>query len=248
MVRGDLNNAPLRSGDRNRRLVAEAVGTAMLLAAIVGSGIMADRLSAGNAAIALLANTLATGAALVALILTLGPISGAHFNPAVTVADASQGGLAWREVPGYIAVQIVGGLIVVWAAHAMFQECIFMLSMRARSGPAQMLSEFVATFGLLAVIWGCSRRRSAAVPFAVAAYIAAAYWFTASTSFANPAVTFARALSDTFAGIRTADVPGFVVAQFLGAMAATLLFRWLVPTLPETADRVVVPQSEQELR
>jgi glycerol uptake facilitator-like aquaporin len=228
----------------NRRIVAEAIGTAMLLTAVVGSGIMGGRLSGGNQAIALLANTLATGAALVALILTFGPVSGAHFNPAVTIADASQGGLAWREVPGYLVAQFGGAVIGVWAAHAMFEERLLMLSLRVRSGPAQMFSEFVATFGLLAVIWGCSRRRSATVPFAVAAYITAAYWFTASTSFANPAVTFARALTDTFAGIRPGDVPGFVVAQFAGAMAATFLFRWLVPSLPETAERVVVPKSE----
>jgi len=227
----------------SRRLVAEAVGTAMLLAAVVGSGIMAERLSGGNQALALLANTVATGAALVALILTFGPISGAHFNPAVTVADASQGGLAWREVPGYIGAQIVGAVVGVWSAHAMFQERVFMVSLHARSGPAQLLSEFIATFGLLAVIWGCSRRRTAAVPFAVAAYITSAYWFTASTSFANPAVTFARALSDTFAGIRPIDVPGFIVAQFAGALVATVLFRWLVPALPDTADHVVVPRS-----
>ena len=234
--------------DGLRRLIAEGIGTALLLAAIVGSGIMGERLAGGNIAIALLANTIATGAALVALILTFGPISGAHFNPAVTIADASQRGLAWREVPGYVVAQFAGATLGVWAAHAMFQERVFQLSLRPRSGPVQMFSEFVATFGLLAVIWGCSRRRSAAVPFAVAAYITAAYWFTASTSFANPAVTFARALSDTFAGIRPADVPGFVVAQFLGAMAATLLFRWLVPALPETAGRVVVERSEQAVR
>jgi glycerol uptake facilitator-like aquaporin len=228
----------------HRRIAAEAIGTAMLLAAVVGSGIMADRLSGGNQAIALLANTLATGAALVALILTFGPVSGAHFNPAVTIADASQGGLAWREVPGYVVAQFAGAIVGVWVAHAMFQERLFMLSLHERTGPAQMFSEFVATFGLLAVIWGCSRRRSAAVPFAVAAYITAAYWFTASTSFANPAVTFARALTDTFAGIRPGDVPGFVVAQFAGAMAATFLFRWIVPALPDTAERVVVPRSE----
>jgi glycerol uptake facilitator-like aquaporin len=227
----------------SRRLVSEGVGTAMLLAAVVGSGIMAERLSAGNQAIALLANTVATAAALVALILTFGPVSGAHFNPAVTVADASQGGIPWSEVPGYIGAQVVGAVVGVWSAHAMFQERLFMLSVHTRSGSAQWFSEFVATFGLLAVIWGCSRRRSAAVPFAVAAYIAAAYWFTASTSFANPAVTFARALSDTFAGIRPTDVPGFVVAQFAGAMAATVLFRWLVPALPDTAQRVVVPRA-----
>ena len=232
----------------NRRIVAEATGTAMLLAAVVGSGIMAERLSGGNQAVALLANTIATGAALVALILTFGPISGAHFNPAVTVADASQGGLAWRDVPGYVIAQCSGAVLGVWMTHAMFQERLFMLSLRARSGPAQMFSEFVATFGLVAVIWGCSRRRSSAVPFAVGAYITAAYWFTASTSFANPAVTFARALSDTFAGIRPIDVPGFVLAQFVGAMAATFLFRWLVPALPETAPDIVMPRSEPTRR
>ena len=217
----------------NRRMVAEATGTAMLLAAIVGSGIMAAQLASGNQAIALLANTVATGAALVALILTFGPISGAHFNPAVTIADASQGGLAWRDVPGYLIAQCSGAVLGVWMAHAMFGQRLFMLSLRERSGSAQMFSEFVATFGLVTVIWGCSRRRASAVPFAVAAYITSAYWFTASTSFANPAVTMGRALSDTFAGIRPIDVPGFVVAQFVGAMAATLLCRWLVPPLPE---------------
>jgi glycerol uptake facilitator-like aquaporin len=218
----------------SRRLTAEAIGTGMLLAAVVGSGIMADRLSGGNQAIALLANTIATAAALVALILTFGPISGAHFNPAVSVADASQGGLSWREVPAYVAAQVCGAVLGVWMAHVMFGERVFMLSRHARSGPAQMVSELVATFGLLSVIWGCSRRRSDAVPFAVAAYITAAYWFTASTSFANPAVTVARALTDTFAGIRPADVPGFLVAQFAGATAATRLFRWLVPALPRS--------------
>jgi glycerol uptake facilitator-like aquaporin len=227
-----------------RRIVAEATGTAMLLAAVVGSGIMADQLSGGNQAIALLANTIATGAALVALILTFGPISGAHFNPAVTLADASQGGLAWRDVPGYVIAQCSGAVLGVWMAHVMFEQPLFMLSRHSRSGPAQMFSEFVATFGLVAVIWGCSRRRASAVPFAVAAYITAAYWFTASTSFANPAVTVARALSDTFAGIRPIDVPGFVFAQFVGAMAATLLFRWLVPAVPETAADVVMLRSE----
>lgn len=222
----------------HRRLVAEAIGTALLLAAVVGSGIMADRLSGGNQAMALLANTLATGAALVALILTFGSISGAHFNPAVTIADASQGGLSWREVPGYVVAQLAGATVGVWLAHAMFQERIFMLSLHARTGLAQMLSEFVATFGLLIVIWG-SRHRSSGVALAVAAYITSAYWFTASTSFANPAVTVARALTDTFAGIRAQDVPAFVVAQFVGAIAATLLFRWLTPTLPHAAERTV---------
>jgi glycerol uptake facilitator-like aquaporin len=232
------------TADMPRRLTAEALGTAMLLAAVVGSGIMADRLAGGNVAVALLANTIATAAALVALILTFGPISGAHFNPAVSIADASQNGLRWREVPGYMAAQVGGAVLGVWIAHLMFEERLFMFSLHARSGPAQMLSEFVATFGLLSVIWGCSRRRSDAVPFAVAAYIAAAYWFTASTSFANPAVTMARALTDTFAGIRPVDVPGFLVAQLAGAATATLLFRWLVPSLPEAADRVVVPRSQ----
>ena len=228
----------------NRRIVAEATGTAMLLAAVVGSGIMADQLSGGNQAIALLANTIATGAALVALILAFGSVSGAHFNPAVTLADASQGGLAWRDVPGYVIAQCIGAVLGVWMAHAMFEQRLFMFSHHARSGPAQMFSEFVATFGLVAVIWGCSRRRSSAVPFAVGAYITAAYWFTASTSFANPAVTLARALSDTFAGIRPIDVPGFVLAQLVGAMVATFLFRWLVPALPQTAPDIVMPRSE----
>ena len=194
---------------------------------------------------ALLANTLATGAALVALILTFGPISGAHFNPAVTLADASQGGLPWRDVPGYVAVQILGAFAGVAAANVMFELPPFFASRHARQGPAQIFSEFVATFGLLAVIWGCARLRSAAVPFAVAAYITAAYWFTASTSFANPAVTLARAASDTFAGIRPVDVPGFIVAQLVGAAAATLLFRWLVPNLSESARDVVGAHIER---
>jgi glycerol uptake facilitator-like aquaporin len=218
--------------DRTRRLASELVGTAMLLAAVVGSGIMAERLAGGNQAIALLANTIATGAALVALILTFGPISGAHFNPAVTLADASQRGVGWRDAAGYIAVQVVGAVVGVWAAHMMFAEPVLMLSTATRSGPPQIFSEFVATFGLLSVIWGCSRRQPTMVPFAVAAYITAAYWFTASTSFANPAVTVARALTDTFAGIRPADVPGFVAGQLAGAGAATVLFKWLVPALP----------------
>ena len=213
-----------------RRVTAEAVGTAMLLAAVVGSGIMGERLAAGNVAVALLANTVATGAALVALILTFGPISGAHFNPAVTLADAAQGGLAWAEVLPYVAAQVAGAFAGVAAAHVMFELPLYFASEHARSGPAQMFSEFVATFGLLAVIWGCVRAQAPiAVPFAVAAYITAAYWFTASTSFANPAVTLARSASDTFAGIRPADAPGFVAAQLLGAAAATALFRWLLP-------------------
>jgi len=206
------------------RVVAEFLGTAFLLAAVVGSGIMAERLASGNLAIALLANTLATGAALVALILTLGTISGAHFNPAVTVADALQGGIAWREAPAYIAAQIAGAFSEVGAAHIMFGLPLFSLSLHARSGAAQSWSEFIATSGLLSVIWGCSRTRSTAVAFAVGAYITAAYWFTASTSLANPAVTLARDASDSFAGIRPADAPGFMGAHLTGAIAATLLF------------------------
>jgi len=223
--------------DLTRRMASEAVGTALLLATVVGSGIMAERLAGGNTAIALLANTIATGAALVALILTFGPVSGAHFNPAITLADASQGGLPWREVPGYVLAQVSGAFVGVAAANAMFDLPAFFASRHARTGASQWLAEFIATFGLLAVIWGCSRTRSEAVPFAVGAYITAAYWFTSSTSFANPAVTLARAASDTFAGIRPADVPGFVAAQLCGAAAATALFRWLVPALPARAER-----------
>ena len=208
------------------RVVAEFLGTAILLAAVVGSGIMAERLASGNVAIALLANTLATGAALVALILTFGTISGAHFNPAVTIADASRGGIAWRQAPAYLVAQIAGAFSGVGAAHIMFGLPLFSLSLHARSGGAQLWSEFIATFGLLSVIWGCSRTRPTAVAFAVGAYITAAYWFTPSTSFANPAVTLARAATNTFAGIRPADAPGFMVAQLTGAIAATQLFRW----------------------
>jgi glycerol uptake facilitator-like aquaporin len=188
---------------------------------------MGERLAGGNVAIALLANTVATGAVLVALILAFGPISGAHFNPAVTLADASQGGLAWRDVPVYIAAQTVGALAGAATAHLMFGAPLFSASHHVRAGGAQIFSEFVATFGLLSVIWGCARSRSSALPFAVGAYITAGYWFTSSTSFANPAVTLARAASDTFSGIRPADAPGFIVAQLAGAIAATLIFRWL---------------------
>jgi glycerol uptake facilitator-like aquaporin len=226
-----------------KRVVAEAIGTAFLLAAVVGSGIMGERLANGNVAIALLANTLATGAALVALILCFGPISGAHFNPAVTLADAWQGGLAWQEVPGYVLAQTLGAFAGVACAHLMFALPLFSISRHARSGPAQIFSEFIATFGLLAVIWGCVRLRSAAVPFAVGAYITAAYWFTASTSFANPAVTIARCMTDTFAGIRPADASGFIVAQLLGAGTATMIFRWLVPSLRTVAEDVVIPKG-----
>lgn len=226
-----------------KELAAEALGTAFLLATVIGSGIMGERLASGNVAIALLANTLATGAALVALILTFGPISGAHFNPAVTLCDALVGGLAWRKVPAYIVAQITGAFLGVASANIMFDLPVFFASQHPRHGLSQLFSEYVATFGLLSVIWGCSRRRSTAVPFAVAAYITAAYWFTASTSFANPAVTLARSASDTFAGIRFADAPGFILAQLLGAASATLLFKWLVPSLSKTAADVVVPHT-----
>lgn len=228
----------------SRRLVAEFFGTAFLVAAVVGSGIMAERLSGGNVALALLANTIATGAALVALILTFGPISGAHFNPAVTLADAMEGGLTWGQATGYAGAQIIGGIAGTIAANLMFGLSVVSLSLHARSGSAQFLSEFIATFGLLSVIWGCSRLQSSVVSFAVGAYITAAYWFTASTSFANPAVTIARSLSNTFAGIRLGDVPLFIVAQLLGALAATLLFRWLVPSLTRNAKNVVVAHGE----
>jgi len=226
-----------------RRFVAEALGSALLLATVVGSGIMGERLSAGNVAVALLANTLATGAGLVALILTFGPVSGAHFNPVVTLADAAQGGTRWKDVPVYVAAQIAGAFTGVAMAHTMFGEALFTASRHARAGVPQLFSEFVATFGLLAVIGGVSRRRSEAVPYAVGAYITAAYWFTASTSFANPAVTLARAATDTFAGIRPEDAPGFIVAQMLGATAATALFRWLVPASPAS---VFTSRSESE--
>lgn len=208
-------------------MVAEVVGTALLLSTVVGSGIMAERLSGGNVALALLANTLATGAGLVAFILMLGPISGAHFNPVVTLSAAWLGSLRWRDVPGYIAAQFVGAFIGVVVAHVMFGEALLSQSQHVRSGVAQIISEAVATFGLLMTIWSVVRHRPDAVPFAVGAYITAAYWFTASTSFANPAVTLARAFTDTFAGIRPIDVPGFWLGQLTGMTCATLLLRWL---------------------
>ena len=206
---------------------------------------MGERLANGNVAIALLANTIATGAALVALILTFGPISGAHFNPAVTLADASQGGLAWSEVPGYLIAQFVGAFAGVGLANLMFDLPVFFASRHARNGAGQFLSEFVATFGLLTVIWGCVRQRSNLTAFAVAAYITAAYWFTSSTSFANPAVTLARSASDTFAGINPRDVPAFVVVQLAGAATSTILFRWLLPTLPTNAEDVIIPHDQR---
>ena len=202
---------------------------------------MAERLASGNAAIALLANSLATGGGLVALILTFGPISGAHMNPSVTLADAAMGGVARRDVLPYIVAQIAGAYLGVAMAHGMFELPVFSASNHIRAGAAQFLSEFVASFGLLATIWGVAKRRAGAMPFAVAAYIVAAYWFTASTSFANPAVTLARTGSNTFAGIRPGDAPAFIIAQLLGASAATLLFRWLVPALPQVAPDIMVP-------
>jgi glycerol uptake facilitator-like aquaporin len=229
-----------------RRVTAEALGTALLLASVVGSGIMGERLAGGNTAVALLANALATGAALVALILTFGPISGAHFNPAVTLADASQGGIPWRDAPAYVAAQLVGAFAGLAAAHLMFGEPLLAASQHARSGGGQLFSEFVATFGLLCVIWVCARVRSSAIPFAVGAYITSAYWFTASTSFANPAVTLARSFTNTFSGIRPTDAPGFVLMQLIGAAAATMLFRWLTPSLIAEAKEVVFHISLRE--
>jgi len=227
-----------------RRVVAEALGTAFLLAAIVGSGIMGDRLAGGNIAIALLANTISTGAALIVLIFTFGPISGAHFNPAVTLAEASRGGLLWPEAPGYILAQMAGAIAGVWAAHLMFGQAIMQVSTHARSGAAQMFAEFIATFGLLGVIRSCSRHRAEAIPLVVGLYITSAYWFTSSTSFANPAVTVARSLTDTFAGIRPSDAPGFIVAQLAGAAAASLVFHWLEPR-PE-ADTAIPHGQKKE--
>lgn len=229
-----------------RRFIAELLGTALLLAAVVGSGIMGERLSGGNVAIALLANTLATGATLVTLIFTFGDISGAHFNPAVTLADASQGGICWRDVPGYIVAQAAGAILGVWAAHLMFAEPLLQVSRHVRAGGSQLFSEFVATFGLLSVIRGCGQLRTEAMPFAVGLYITGAYWFTASTSFANPMVTLARAFTNTFAGIRPVDAPGFMAAQLVGAFAATYLFRWLVPSLPKQARGGVAPHTEKQ--
>lgn len=226
-----------------RRAVAEALGSAFLLAGIVGSGITAERLSNGNIGIALLANTLATGGVLMCLIAALGPISGGHFNPAVSLADAVRGGLPWREVPVYVGAQVAGAIAGVAAANTMFGLPLLFTSHHARSGPAQWFAELVATFGLLVVIWGCTRFRSAFTPFAVAAYIVAAYWFTSSTSFANPAVTLARSLSDTFAGIRPQDAPEFILAQLAGALSATFLFRWLAPIESQDTEPALLPHN-----
>jgi glycerol uptake facilitator-like aquaporin len=228
-----------------RRAVAEFTGTAFLVATVVGSGVMAERLANGNVALALLANAIATGAALVALIFTFGGISGAHFNPIVTVMDAFERGLPWGETPHYLTAQIFGGITGTVAAHLMFGLLPISFSHHERSGGAQVFSEFVATFGLMCVIWGCSRLRSNAVPFVVGAYITAAYWFTASTSFANPAVTIARSLSDTFAGIRSTDAPWFIAAQFVGGLAATLLFRWLAPNVQAGAKNILLARESE---
>lgn len=213
----------------SRRLLAEALGSAFLLATVVGSGIMAEKLAGGNVAIALLGNTLPTGAILVVLILIFGPLSGAHFNPAVSLAFALRGEFAWRDLAPYVAAQIVGGILGVFAAHAMFDLPILQFSAHVRSGPAQWFAESVATFGLLLTIFGCVAKAPQAVPFAVGLYITAAYWFTASTSFANPAVTIARGLSDTFAGIAPAGVPAFIAAQIAGMLAAVAVGRLLWP-------------------
>jgi glycerol uptake facilitator-like aquaporin len=231
-----------------RRAAAEAVGTALLLAVVVGSGIMGERLADGNIAIALLANSLATGTGLAVIILVFGPVSGAHFNPVVTLADASLGRFVWRETPVYLGAQFLGAVAGVICAHLMFGEPLLVASQHARTGAAQWWSEFVASFGLLCVIWGCVRHRPTATPFAVGAYIMAAYWFTASTSFANPAVTLARAFTDTFAGIRPVDAWWFMAAQVLGAGTATAFMAWLIPGLSipskkSVAARRRVPQS-----
>jgi len=210
-----------------QRCVAECLGTAFLLAAVVGSGIMAASISDGNGALALLCNTLATGAILSVLILTFGPISGAHFNPAVSLAMLLRGTLPAKAATIYIGAQVVGAILGVWAAHLMFELPIWQLSGTVRTGPGQWLAEAVATFGLLLTILGCGAHIPAAVPYAVGLYITSAYWFTASTSFANPAVTIARALSDTFAGIEPASVMAFIVAQLIGMLAAVMLGRWL---------------------
>jgi glycerol uptake facilitator-like aquaporin len=217
-------------GDLPRRLASEALGTTLLLATVVGSGIMGQSLSGGNIALALLGNTMATGAILVVLILVFGPVSGAHFNPAVSIAFAVRGELPWRDVALYIVAQIAGALIGVWIAHLMFDLPLWQISTKVRTGSGQWLAEFVATFGLLLTIFGCLIRTPAAVPYAVGLYITAAYWFTASTSFANPAVTVARSVSDTFAGIAPAGAPAFVVAQLAGMLAAVATARWLFRT------------------
>lgn len=211
----------------SRRLVAEGLGTGLLLAIVIGSGVMGERLSGGNVALALLGNTIATGAGLTVLITIFGPLSGAHFNPAVTLVFALRGEIGWSSAAAYAFAQMVGAILGVWAAHLMFAEPLLQLSQTVRAGPAQVFSEFVAAFGLVAAILGALRFRPEAIPAIVGLYITAAYWFTASTSFANPAVTIARAFSDTFAGIAPASVPGFILGQLGGAVAASVLAHWL---------------------
>lgn len=220
-----------------QRAAAEALGTAFLLATVIGSGIMAEQLSGGNEALALLCNTLPTGAILTVLILIFGPVSGAHFNPAVSLAFALRGELPWQTAFVYLAVQVAGAVIGVWAAHAMFELPIWQVSTHVRSGPGQWLAEAVATFGLLLTIFGCVARAPGTVAYAVGLYITAAYWFTASTSFANPAVTLARALSDTFAGIAPAGVIAFILAQLAGAGLATIVARWIWTGKPRRVAR-----------
>jgi glycerol uptake facilitator-like aquaporin len=226
---------PLEPFDVRRRLAAEALGTALLLAVVVGSGIMGERLAGGNEALALLGNTLATGAALVVLIVVFGPISGAHFNPAVTLTFTLRREMPWRVAMAYVAVQIAGAVLGVFAAHAMFAEPILQVSTKLRGGTAQAFSEFVATFGLILAILATLRFRPAFTPMAVGLYITAAYWFTASTSFANPAVTVARSLSDTFAGVAPASVPGFLLGQLAGALVGWTIVSWLLGP-PAAAD------------
>lgn len=227
-IQGASLEPPLHPFSVTRRVVAEMLGAALLLAIVIGSGIMGERLSVGNVAVALLGNTLATGAGLVVLITVFGPISGAHFNPAVTLAFALKREISVSLAIGYVVAQIVGAVLGAYVAHLMFAEPIFQISTKLRDGPAQMFSEFVATFGLLATILGCLRFRPAFTPAAVGLYITSAYWFTASTSFANPAVTIARSLSNTFAGIAPSSAPAFIAAQLLGAVVAVILFGWLL--------------------
>ena len=219
---------PLHAFSTSRRLIGEALGSALLLAIVIGSGVMGERLAGGNVAIALLGNTLATGAGLVVLITVFGPLSGAHFNPAVTLVFALRREISWRLAAGYVVAQLMGAVLGVWAAHAMFAEPILQVSTKLRDGPAQGLAEFVATFGLIAAILGSIRFRPDATPLIVGLYITSAYWFTASTSFANPAVTVARSFSNTFAGIAPSSAPLFIVAQLAGAVVAALLFDWLL--------------------
>jgi glycerol uptake facilitator-like aquaporin len=228
---------PLAPFGIGHRLAAEALGTALLLMIVVGSGIMGQRLAAGNDAIALLGNTLATGAGLTVLIVMLGPISGAHFNPAVTLVFALRREIGWRLAGGYLFVQLIAGVVGVWIAHAMFGEAIWQVSAKLRDGPGQALAEFVATFGLIGAILGSLRFRPDSTPWIVGLYITSAYWFTASTSFANPAVTIARSLSNTFAGIAPASAPAFIAAQIVGALTAAGFFPWLLRTVPTTSGR-----------